>query len=113
MSNSTSQSNANETPNEPDTAAHEAKNAELFKDYEWMVRHSVNPISIGLIEIGWNCRYDHAAAIRANTKNAKVGEGVSSNISFTARTRIVISGAKIITIARNGLGLKTRMPHLS
>lgn len=45
MSNSASQSTAKESPNDPDTAADEAKKAEFFEKYEWMVRHSIIPIN--------------------------------------------------------------------
>lgn len=45
MTESSSQSNAEESPNELDAAALEAKKDEFFKKYEWMVRRSINPIN--------------------------------------------------------------------
>lgn len=51
MSNSASQSSAKESPNDPDTAADEAKKAEFFEKYEWMVRRSLN--SINRFDCNW------------------------------------------------------------
>lgn len=48
MTNSTSQSNENESPTEPDTAAEEAKKTEFLEKFDWMVSHLMSCHSLQL-----------------------------------------------------------------